>query len=445
MHNVVSIIDVPSKTYCLQKLVEAVNCLIENWKQDCTGFDLKGKKVLVKPNWVHHINKGKGGLLPLVTNLQLLEALVKYISDHSPESVIIGDAPIQGCDLLKLVPAAWGQELSDKYAVDVVVKDYRRTIISRESGVNRQNKDRIPEDDYVLFDLGRHSYLDSITGRGKKFRVSVYDHKQLAVNHNNGTHRYLVARDFIESDVVINVPKMKTHKKAGITCCMKNLVGINGNKEYLPHHRIGGSKWGGDAYPGFHLLKRIGEFWEDLQNAHLNNMFINSVCGSIARLMFSIDRRVTGSWVDSGSWWGNDTVWRMILDLNTIAQYGLVNGTLSDTRARNVWHLVDAVVSGEGDGPLSVNPVETGLLMFSDNSVITDILSASIMGFDWHKIPTLKMAVAHHQRPLSEDRIEDCVCIANGLRTSFSGVVSQYMLAHTPPQGWDRVLKDDQC
>ena len=32
-----------------------------------------------------------------------------------------------------------------------------------------------------------------------------------------------------------SLPKLKTHKKAGITCALKNLIGINGNKEYLPH------------------------------------------------------------------------------------------------------------------------------------------------------------------------------------------------------------------
>ena len=55
-----------------------------------------------------------------------------------------------------------------------------------------------------------------------------------------GRHRYLVARELIEADVVFNVPKLKTHKKAGVTGALKNLVGINGHKAYLPHHRKGG-------------------------------------------------------------------------------------------------------------------------------------------------------------------------------------------------------------
>ena len=54
----------------------------------------------------------------------------------------------------------------------------------------------------------------------------------------------------IDADVVVNVPKLKTHKKAGITGALKNLVGINGHKAFLPHHRKGGSLDGGDAYAG---------------------------------------------------------------------------------------------------------------------------------------------------------------------------------------------------
>ena len=68
---------------------------------------------------------------------------------------------------------------------------------------------------------------------------------------------------YLEADVIINLPKLKTHQKAGITCALKNLIGINGNKEYLPHHRIGGFELGGDCYPGSSDLKRALEFIHD--------------------------------------------------------------------------------------------------------------------------------------------------------------------------------------
>ena len=77
----------------------------------------------------------------------------------------------------------------------------------------------------------------------------------------------LVPLAVLEADVIVNLPKLKTHKKAGVTCALKNLIGINGNKEYLPHHRIGGHNLGGDCYPGGSDLKRALGFVHDRQLA----------------------------------------------------------------------------------------------------------------------------------------------------------------------------------
>ena len=35
------------------------------------------------------------------------------------------------------------------------------------------------------------------------------------------------------------MPKLKTHKKCGVTISLKNLVGLNTNKNLLPHHSLG--------------------------------------------------------------------------------------------------------------------------------------------------------------------------------------------------------------
>jgi Domain of unknown function (DUF362) len=66
-----------------------------------------------------------------------------------------------------------------------------------------------------------------------------YNRQETNWAHSNGHHRYKVSRTVIESDVFINLPKLKTHKKAGITASLKNLVGINTYKNWLPHHTEG--------------------------------------------------------------------------------------------------------------------------------------------------------------------------------------------------------------
>jgi hypothetical protein len=76
-----------------------------------------------------------------------------------------------------------------------------------------------------------------------------YDIAETTAAHTNGNHRYRVSRTVIGADVFINLPKLKTHKKAGITCSLKNLVGINTYKNFLPHYTEGTPAMGGDQFP----------------------------------------------------------------------------------------------------------------------------------------------------------------------------------------------------
>jgi uncharacterized protein (DUF362 family) len=89
------------------------------------------------------------------------------------------------------------------------------------------------ESEYVLFDLADRSLLDVPEWDASRFRVTMYDPDRLRRTHARGRHQYLVAREVIAADLVVNLPKLKSHRKAGITGALKNLVGINGNKEYL--------------------------------------------------------------------------------------------------------------------------------------------------------------------------------------------------------------------
>ena len=64
---------------------------------------------------------------------------------------------------------------------------------------------------------------------------------------------------------------MKTHEKAGLTGAMKNLVGVNGHKEYLPHHMEGSFFSGGDSYCSRNRFARWAEemhnrSWDAMQD-----------------------------------------------------------------------------------------------------------------------------------------------------------------------------------
>ena len=60
--------------------------------------------------------------------------------------------------------------------------------------------------------------------------------------------------------------------------------------------------------------------------------------------------------VRSGNWWGNDTVWRMCLDLNKIVLYGSPDGSFRPaTREHRKRHyvLIDGILAGQGRGPMN--------------------------------------------------------------------------------------------
>ena len=91
-------------------------------------------------------------------------------------------------------------------------------------------------------------------------RITNYDPAYLKQHHNADKHEYFINSDVLNADVVINMPKPKTHRKAGVTISMKNLVGINCRKEYLPHHTNGSKEEGGDEYLHRSYLKK----WMDI-------------------------------------------------------------------------------------------------------------------------------------------------------------------------------------
>ena len=363
-----------------------------------------GARVLVKPNWVLHENQVPFGLDPLVTHPSLIRAVVDALLAGRPGSVVVGDAPIQGCDFERLLERCaitpWAESLAARDPRFGGTRDFRRTKLTWHGAVRESARDQRPMEHFVLFDLGGESLLEPITGDDSSFRVTLYPPALMRRTHAPGRHQYLIAREVLEADVVVNLPKLKTHKKAGVTCALKNLIGINGNKEFLPHHRVGGSASGGDCYPGGSPVKRTLEYVYDLQN---------STDAEVPQLMLTAASRVlqkvahmSGDRLGvEGSWSGNDTIWRTCLDLNRILLYGRPDGTLADEPQREVLNVVDAVVAGQGDGPLAARPLPLGLLVGGQSSAAVDWACAHLLGYDPTLIPIAREAFGRFQWPLT--------------------------------------------
>lgn len=52
-----------------------------------------------------------------------------------------------------------------------------------------------------------------------------------------------------------------------------------------------------------------------------------------------------------GSWWGNNTIWKTILDINQIILYADKQGKIQNNIQRKVITIGDMVIAGEGKGP----------------------------------------------------------------------------------------------
>jgi uncharacterized protein (DUF362 family) len=398
-----------------------------------------GARVLIKPNFVLHHNQGDGGMEPMITHQSLIKAVVEAVLKADPSQVIVGDAPIQTCDFSALLSGAelelWSKTLMKKDPRFQGIQDFRRTTAQYINGVRVAEENVLPEDAFVLFDLASDSLLEPITDDTDDFRVTCYDPRLLAKTHGKGRHRYLVARPVIEADLVINLPKLKTHKKAGITCALKNLIGINGNKEYLPHHRIGGTNLGGDCYPGDSRVKRVLEYAADQQNLS-DSGTKGRVWSGVATQLNRVLHLMGDNLGIEGSWSGNDTIWRTGLDLNRILLFGEVDGSMSEVSRRRVVHIVDAVVAGQGDGPLSPKPLPLGLLFAGNNAASVDWFGARLLGYDPKLVPIVREAFGDFRWPISVGQPGEGKLVGDWGAKNIDQALVKYKLPVIHPVGW---------
>jgi uncharacterized protein (DUF362 family) len=142
----------------------------------------------------------------------------------------------------------------------------------------------------------------------------------------------------LDADVVVSMPKMKTHHWAGVTLSLKNLFGT------LPGRVYGWPK---------NVLH-----WAGIEQSILD------IAGSV----------------------------------------------------RPGYAIIDGIVGMEGNGPISGEPIASGVLVFADDPVAADAVGASLMGFDPAQIPYISEAgrfLGQADRSQIEHRGEDPERLAN--------------------------------
>ena len=224
-----------------------------------------GNTVVLKPNFVRDFRETQAGHGDcLITHGAVIRAALDYvyIALQGRGRIIIADAPQNDADFEAIRRIAGLDEIQEFYrrhaSFDVEVYDLRPEKARKVDGVI-VGHEPLPGDPagYVKVDLGRHSMFAEVEHLCHLLYGSEYDTSEIRRHHTRRVHEYLISRTILDADCVINLPKLKTHKKTGITVCMKNLVGINGNKNWLPHHRLGTPWQGGDQFADDGMGHRI--------------------------------------------------------------------------------------------------------------------------------------------------------------------------------------------
>ena len=404
------------------------------------GIIRPGDRVFVKPNLVGHQNP-VGGIECMIAQGSVIRAIMDYayIALQGQGKLTIGDSPQLETDFEAVVRTTGLSQIAYYYgqhnmSVDIINLMKIRGRARKIGGVEVTWLAGDPMG-YKIVDLKEDSELYSIIDDCEKFRIADYKRDEIVRHHNREKNEYCVSASVLDADVVISVPKMKTHAKTGISCALKNIIGINGAKDWLPHHRKGSTEEGGDEYVRKDLRKETVVYLKEEMVATDSLLHIVPMRALSAALILS--RKVV-PFKDpylQGSWHGNKTIPRTIVDMNKILLYADRDGVMQDSPQRRLFILVDGIVAGEKEGPMTPEPRKCGVLVAGDNPVEVDVVCTSIMGFDYCRIPTIICTRNPRRYQLFSGRVRDIAVIADRCR-SFEEVYKAYNCALVPPAGW---------
>ncbi len=360
-----------------------------------------GGTIVIKPNLVLHEVGTLVGQRCLCTDGSVIRAVIDYAAKAvgSTGKIVVADVPLQGADFDALTRQL-GLDAIVQHAreqgFDVRVLDLRRewAVLSAD-GTQVLERRTLPGDPrgYTTVDLGAESFLEPLARDGARFGITDYDEDVTNRHHRPGHHEYMLANTVLDADAVINLPKLKTHQKAGITAAMKNFVGINGSKDYLAHHRVGAPSKGGDEFPMQTMFNVAFREVRRLLNERAPHWVWRSArrIGLAMRAQLGRGTQLNTYGIGAGGWYGNETLWRTIYDINrAFFFYDRTTKRLADRPQRKYLAIVDAIVAGEGDGPLRPTPAPVHALVVGESPMSVDLVCARLLGLAPEKIPFLR-------------------------------------------------------
>lgn len=349
------------------------------------GLVKPGDNVFIKPNWVASRWRAscphKDSLYCVITHPAVIESVTDLVADalKGRGAMIIGDNPSIDADFEELMEFTGIRRLGGKYDVPVRILDLRPLVCKDLRDYGKRDKMAAQPGDpagTMEVNLGKDSLLYGIDS--SRFRGVFNEREGTRLAHTGETQLYTYSRSLYDSNVYISIPKLKTHQKVGATLNLKGLVGSIADKNQLVHWRVGYPEVGGDEYPD-------QASWE-------------------ASLTAKVTHR--------GAWPGNDTIWRMVVDL----YHGLMK------RPRRTLSVIDGVVGGEGQGPFCPTSKFSCCVIAGKSLLATDVVAARYMGLNPLKIAYLGYLLEHGEISLNEI----CPLLEGKIASEFFNAATSY-------------------
>lgn len=427
------------KTYDIEKIEE---CIPDHYFE-CIK---PGDKIAIKPNWVMESHKyHKNEWEQVITNPSIIEAVINKVLIRLKGfgRISIIDGPMTEASFAELssrYPFKYWKNLVESHGVEIEIIDLRdyEWKMNKDVVVERIKLPGDPRGKVVVNLRGEDSEFFEHKKSSLGYYGADYDSNETNCAHDGLNNIYSVSKTIIESDVFINIPKLKTHRTAGITCCLKNLVGINTYKNYLPHYTLGGPSSDGDQFK----TDTLRSCFEGTTVTFVKKyIFQNELLAKIlfflnpfGKLVFGNSKKI----IRNGSWYGNDTLWRMVLDLNKILFFANNDGTMrgEGPAPKKYIGIVDAIIAGEGEGPLAPDAVSSGLVISGNCPVAIDTCCALLMNFDPMKIPTIYMAYRVNNYKFTKSALDNVVANLDGKHVLANDIPNKHVHKFLPHNGW---------
>jgi uncharacterized protein (DUF362 family) len=366
-----------------------------------------GYTVFIKPNLVNSYHFSGGNIQSVITHGSIIRTIIDYviIALQNKGKIIVGDSPERVADFSTIINISGLGEIKrfyEKNNINIEILDLRREHI--EYGYGAIKKRIFLKGDprgYKKIDLGEISKFNNLSDeRLSKLYGADYNRKETLFHHKKNKHIYEISNSILLSDVIVSIPKLKTHQKAGVTLNLKGFIGCTGNKNLIPHRSLGDPSNGGDTYSqppatsrGY-IFRSIEDFLKDHLLGRYENIYsailFSTILNFISKILFvpENDKKYIG-----GGWYGNDTLWRSICDIHYLINFSDKEGVLRDKPQRLFFSIVDGVIAGERNGPIEPDERKEGLLIAGQDLLSVDIICTKIMGFNPLKIPYLKNSI----------------------------------------------------